>query len=78
MENSELRTKVFEEVQQVPDEQLAELYTLIHSFRLDLTPDTAKINSTMQLAGCWSDLPDRAYAEFLEEIPLRRQQAFFK
>ena len=75
MDNSELRIKVFEEVHQIPDEQLAKLYDLIHSFRLDSTLGSSDTNSIMKFAGCWSDLPDRTYTELLEEIPRRRQQS---
>jgi hypothetical protein len=75
MNNSDLRTKVLEEVQQIPDEQLAKLYDLIHSFRLDSTLTSSDTDSIMQFAGCWSDLPDRTYTELLEEIPRRRQQS---
>jgi hypothetical protein len=30
----------------------------------------------MQFAGCWSDMSDEAYIEWLDDIDLRRQQAF--
>jgi hypothetical protein len=30
----------------------------------------------MQFAGCWRDMPDDVYAEFIQEIAARRQAAF--
>jgi hypothetical protein len=74
MTNSEWRMKVFEEVQQIPDAQLAQVYELIHEFRLNSEINNAA--NIMQFAGCWSDLSDEVYSEFIDEITTRRQQAF--
>jgi hypothetical protein len=74
MSSSELRTKVWQEIQNIPENKLIELFDLIHSFRLH----TESINpqSILQFAGCWSDLPNETYTAFLDDISLRRQQAF--
>jgi hypothetical protein len=76
MDNSELRLKVFEEVKQIPDEHLRELYDLIHSFRLGSASTNADADSIMNFAGCWGDLPAQTYIELAEELNLRRHQAF--
>ena len=76
MNISDLRTKVFEEVQKVPEDKLTELYNLIHFFRLHLPVVSDTPVSIMQFAGCWSDFPDNVYTEFLNDIAQRRQQAF--
>jgi hypothetical protein len=76
MDNSDLRTKVLEEIQSVPEEQLSELYRLVHSFRIDVTSKHTSPQTIMQFAGCWSDISDETYTEWLEDIDLRRQQAF--
>jgi len=77
MNISELRSKLFEEIQYVPESQLIELYNLIHSFRLRFqSVSSTPPNSIMQFAGCWSDLPTEAYTEFLDDLSQRRQQAF--
>lgn len=74
MNSSELRTQVWKEIQQVPEGKLVELYDLIHTFRLQAEP--ANQQPILQFAGCWSDLPDDTYSEFLDDISLRRQNAF--
>ena len=76
MNASELRTKVLEEIQRVPEDKLVELYNLIHSFRLGEDTESNNTETIMQFASCWSTLPDDTYAEFLDEIALRRQQGF--
>ncbi|MEQ8468601.1 hypothetical protein [Coleofasciculus sp. E1-EBD-02] len=76
MNISDLRTKVFEEIQSVPDDRLIELLEVIHSFRLRSEPVSSPIQLIMQFAGCWNDLPKETYTEFLNDISQRRQQAF--
>ena len=76
MNESDLRTKVLEEIQHVPEDQLSELYSLVHSFRLSSTSNRTSSQSIMQFAGCWSDMSDETYTEWLDDISLRRQQAF--
>jgi hypothetical protein len=76
METSDLRTKVLEEIQSVPEEQLSELYRLVHSFRISTTTKCTSPESVMQFAGCWSDIPEEIYTDWLDDIDLRRQQAF--
>ena len=76
MNISDLRTKVLEEIQHVPEDRLIELYGLVHSFRLGSTSVSTPPQNIMQFAGCWSDLPNETYTEWLDEVSLRRQQAF--
>jgi hypothetical protein len=76
MNPSEWKIKVFEEVQQIPDAKLAQLHELIHEFRLSAETSGYNTSTIMQFAGCWSDLSDEAYGEFVDEIAIRRQQAF--
>jgi hypothetical protein len=77
MSLSELRTKLLAEIQQVPDDKLGELYDLIHAFQLRFSNGALDQPKTiMQFAGCWSDLPDETYTDFLDDISFRRQQAF--
>jgi len=76
MNISDLRTKVFEEIQSVPDDRLIELLEVIHSFRLRSEPASTPIQPIMKFAGCWNDLPNETYTEFLDDISQRRQQAF--
>lgn len=76
MNHSEWRAKVLQEVQQIPDAKLAQLYDLIHGFRLSSETNNHNATPIMQFAGCWSNLSDEAYSEFSDEIAIRRQQAF--
>ncbi|WP_413199467.1 hypothetical protein [Nostoc piscinale] len=57
MNYSEWRVKVLEEVQQIPDAELAQLYELIHGFRLSSATKTNNAAAIMKFAGCWNDLP---------------------
>lgn len=76
MNRSELRTKVLQEIQHIPENRLVELYNLIHAFRLQVDLVNAQPQSILDFAGCWSDLPDETYTEFFGDISFRRQQAF--
>jgi hypothetical protein len=76
MNSSELRTKVLQEIQSVPDEQLIELLELIHTFRLRSESAHSSSQIIMKFAGGWRDLPNDTYTEFLDDISQRRQQAF--
>lgn len=76
MNVSKLRAKVVEEIQNIPEEKLSELLKLIHAFKLKSEPASFPHNSIMNFAGCWNDLPEDTYTEFLDDISLRRQQAF--
>ncbi|MEQ9549519.1 MAG: hypothetical protein RIM23_07865 [Coleofasciculus sp. G3-WIS-01] len=78
MNSSELRTKVLQEIQSVPDDKLIELLDLIHTFRLRSEPAHSPSQVIMKFAGSWRDLPNDTYTEFLNDISQRRQQAFQK
>ena len=75
MSDAELRVKLIEELQRIPDDKLTQIYDLIHHLRVESETRDRSLE-TMQFAGCWADLPDPIYAEFLEDLPTRRQQAF--
>ncbi len=77
MNASTLKSKVLEEIDRVPEDRLRQVYDFVHYFRLGL--ETSKNNAkqrTMQFAGCWRDMPDEMFTDFLGEITQRRQQAF--
>ena len=73
MNLADLRAKVWEEIEHVPDDKLVELYHLVQTFRQLIEPT---ISDTMSFAGCWSDLPEDIYSDFLNDLSDRRQQAF--
>ncbi|MDX2215811.1 MAG: hypothetical protein SFY66_21285 [Oculatellaceae cyanobacterium bins.114] len=76
MSSSDLRTEVWQEIQHVPDNRLRELLALIHTFRLRVEPVNTQSRSILEFAGCWNDLPNETFTEFLDDISSRRQQAF--
>ena len=76
MNTSQLKEKVLEEVQRVPEDRLEALYHLILHFRLSEEETKANANSVMSYAECWNDLPDELVHDFLEDTAQRRQQAF--
>jgi hypothetical protein len=76
MKRSDLRTKVWEEIVNVPDDKLVELYHLVQTFRQHSESTIAHTPNVMTFAGCWSNLSEDIYSEFLSNLDDRRQQAF--
>ena len=76
MSASVLRRKVLEEINQMPEEKLGEVYEFIHFFRLGVETLKNSPEEIMQFAGCWQDMPDEEFEEFLAEIAERRHHAF--
>lgn len=70
-----LQDKILAELKRIPETKLAELYDIIHHYRLDLEREQQE-NSTMKLAGTWADMPAEQFQSLLDEIGARRQQAF--
>lgn len=73
-----IRTKVITEINLIPEDKLEELYNFIHYWRLNVESSPGSLEQTMQFAGCWNDMSDEMFANFSEEINIRRQQAFFE
>ena len=73
-----IRTKVITEINLIPEDKLEELYNFIHYWRLNGESSPGSLEKTMQFAGCWNDMSDETFANFSEEINIRRQQAFFE
>jgi hypothetical protein len=66
-----LREKVIEEVNLLPEEQLSDVLSIIHRFRLGLEARPAS-TGIMAFAGVWRDMPDDAFDELLLELRTRR------
>ena len=73
MNHADLRAKVWEEIEHIPDDKILELYQLVQGFRVSAEPTAAH---PIAFAGCWSDLPEAIYGDFLSDINDRRRQAF--
>lgn len=75
MTASQLRDKLQNEIRELPDSRLQEVYDLIHVFRLGSEPKPgAGPNDVMRFAGAWDDLDD--FDAFEAEIRARRRTAF--
>ena len=68
--------QVVEEIKHIPENKLSEVYDLLHFFRLGLQKYKGNVEQTMKFAGCWNDMPDEVFNDFLGEIKERREQAF--
>jgi hypothetical protein len=73
----QIKEKVLQEIDLIPDDKLPDVYNFIHYFRLGLEkaglPDT---KSNLAFAGSWQDMPDEMFDDFTKEIEERRHQAF--
>lgn len=70
------RERIFEEIRRIPESKLAEIYSLLHHFRVGLETTRNGMKPVMKYAGCWSDMSDKVFAEFTQEIATRREDAF--
>jgi len=72
-----IKDKVIQEIDLIPEEKLADLYNFIHYFRLGVETSSSQENKqTLAFAGCWQDMPDETFSEFMAEIAERRHRAF--
>ncbi len=76
MKISTIREKVVEEVNQIPEERLPQILDLIHHFRVGLQFSRKKTDKITNYAGCWKDMPEDLYQDFMSEVSQRRQAAF--
>jgi len=70
------KQKVVNELEQIPQDKLPELYELIHQYRLGLEPHEGRRAQILQLAGSWEAMTDEEFRVFVEEITERRSTAF--
>ncbi len=72
MKISSIREKVVDEVNQIPEERLAQILDLIHHFRLGLQISEKKTTKITDFGGCWKDMPDEVYQDFIDDISKRQ------
>ncbi len=70
------RAMVYQEINLIPEEKLADIYHWLRSLRLDAERVKEPAPSVMRFAGAWQDMPDEMFAAFLGEITDRRHRAF--
>ena len=71
-----LRDRIIEELDQIPEVKMAEIYDFLHYYRLGLQRQTAEVNPTLGLAGAWQDMPPEQFDDLLSEFAQRRSDAF--
>lgn len=76
MEAIETRNKLLYEISKIPDEKLPYIYHLIHSFRMGLNSKDKNPKNILNLAGSWKDMSEEDFNDFMEEIRIRRRNAF--
>lgn len=76
MEKAITRENLYEEIELIPEHKLSEIYDFVHYFRLSLQNFKENKDQIMKFAGCWKDMPEEMFNEFLEETAQRRKQAF--
>ena len=76
MKTAAIRRKVVEEVNQIPDEKLPQIFEIIHRFRIGLQTSVKRPHKISNYAGCWKDMSDEMYDEYIDEIKQRRHTAF--
>lgn len=76
MTSTQLREKLRDEIRDIPDSHLQEVFDFIHFFRLGLERDTTpEPPDVICFAGAWEDMQD--FDAFEEELRERRHTAFF-
>ena len=74
MTSIQLREKLNDEIREIPDSRLQEIYDVIHFFRLGLEIDVPNKPDVMRFAGAWEDMQD--FEDFDAELKQRRREAF--
>jgi len=75
MNTQELRAKLRDEIRDIPDSRLQEVFDLVHDFRLGLQQEQATRGADiMRFAGVWETMDD--FDGFMEELRERRHTAF--
>lgn len=65
MGESIIQKQVLEEIKRIPENKLAELYNLLHAFRLGIQSPMDSSEQIMQFAGSWNDMPDEVFNDFM-------------
>lgn len=76
MNTSVVRERLLEEVYRIPEDRLAEVYKFVHYFRIGIETVRDEQSDIMHYAGCWRDMPEETFAEFIQDVKTRRRQAF--
>ncbi len=76
MNTSVVRERLLEEVYRIPEDKLDEVYKFVHYFRIGIETARDEQSDVMRYAGCWQDMPEETFNQFIQDVKTRRQQAF--
>lgn len=76
MEKHLLREKVVKEIELIPVERLNEVYDFIRFFRMGTERAETNKEKILSFAGCWEDMRDEIFNDYIAEIKYRRERAF--
>jgi len=76
MKTSTIREKVVAVVNQIPEERLPQILHLDISLSSRFAIFQKKTDKITNFAGCWKDMPEDLYHDFVNEISQRRKSAF--
>ena len=74
MTSLQLRAKFQDDIYEIPESRLQEIYEVIHFFRLGLEREVPNKPDVMRFAGAWENLQD--FEGFEAELKQRRREAF--
>ncbi|MCB1191351.1 MAG: hypothetical protein H7A23_05095 [Leptospiraceae bacterium] len=67
--------KIIQEIEQIPENKLMELYNLVHFYRIGLEQIVSKKTESINYAGCWSDMSEEDFQDFVETTFRRRRHS---
>ena len=76
MSDSDVLDKVIEEIKHIPEYKLPEVYAFVHSVRVGMEQADSEVVRIMRFAGCWQDVSEDVFKDFLGEVRRRRGRAF--
>lgn len=76
MKTSTIYEKMVDEIKQIPEERQKQIFDIIHHFRIGLQISQKNTHQPGNYAGCWKDMPQDIYEDFLNEVNQRRHTAF--
>ena len=77
--SDQLREKLQQEILDIPESRLQEIYDVVHFYRIGLVQETNQhprgaAPDVMRFAGSWQDMPE--FEDFEAELTQRRRSAF--
>lgn len=76
MQQLELQTKLIEEIKQIPNDKLAEIYDLIHYFRLGLKQEIQTQNAEIKLQNRFMETYINNPIKLSQFTPLNRDEIY--